>query len=131
MEHSITETDSTIRDYLRILFSRKAVVGMTILLVMIGVFIGLQLKTPIYEAKVKMLILAKKQIDSPYYKDISDFRTTEMTLTQSEIVKSNPVIERAVKRLRLNELPLDYEKQFCTSLKSLFVDFMKKMNEKS
>ncbi len=130
MESNLNERNTTLRDYLRIIFRRKTVFITTVLITMITVFIGLQLKTPVYESKVKMIIGAKKQIESPYYKDITDFRSTEMALTQSEIVKSNPVIERAVRRLRMNEPSLQYEKQFCSPLKSILLDLKAKFQKK-
>ena len=46
-----------------------------------------------------------------------------MVLTQSEIVKSNPVIERAVRAIGLYERPLDYEKRFCSNFKKPLIDF--------
>jgi capsular exopolysaccharide synthesis family protein len=87
-----------------------------------SVLAGLLLQTPQYEAQVKMLIQARKYVESPYYRDISEYRNSEMTLTQSEIVRSVPVLERVVKSLKLYELPNDYEKQFSSPVKSLFID---------
>lgn len=127
MEGSNYINVNTMRDYLRIIFTRYSIIISVFLIMMITVFIGLELDTPTYEAKVKMLILATKHIESPYYKDISSPHYTEMTSTQSEIVKSNPVIERVVRVLRLSERPLDYEKSFCSPLKSIIVDLQLKM----
>lgn len=128
MQQDITENDHTLRDYLNVIFRRASLITLTCITTLSAVWIGLLLKTPTYEAKVKMLILAKKQIDSVYYKDITDFRSAEMILTQSEIVKSNPVIERVVRRLRYSELPIDYEKQFCSWLKAIVLDIKYKFS---
>src|SRR3990172_7554961 len=105
---------STLRDYIRIIFRRKAVIITSFITVTMGVLVGLELKTPMYEAQVKMLISAVKKVESPYYLKLSGYQD----LTQSEIVNSNPVIERAVKVLKLYERPIDYEKNFCSPLKA-------------
>jgi len=113
--------EMTLRDYLRVLFRQKAVVLTTIVTVVLTVLIGLQFKTPVYEAKVKMLISAQKQTESPYYRDLLSSQNVVIALTQSEIVNSNPVLELVVKSLGLYQRPLDYEKNFCSRLKFLFV----------
>lgn len=123
-------TQKTFRDYLRVVFRRKRIVLGSFFGMLVAVFAGLQLKTPEYESKVTMLILATKHIVSPYYKDVVDYRPTDITLTQSEIVKSNPVIERVVKRMRLSDQPADYEKQFASPLRSLIIDARTRAAEK-
>jgi len=119
---SNVDTTTTLRDYLRVLFRHKAVIAVTFITVMVTVFIGLKLKTPVYEAQVKMLISAQKQVEAPYYRELGGYGKVEIALTQSVIVKSNPVIERSVKALRLYGRPLDYEKAFCSPLKKYFVN---------
>ena len=118
---------STLRDYLQIVFRHKTVIITTFITVIISVFIGLELKTPVYEAQVKILISAQKQIDSPYYRDFSRYEQSAASLTQSQIVISNPVIERAVRALNLHERPPDYEKNYCSSLKAHLIDLRLKM----
>lgn len=113
--------ETTLRDYMRVLFRQKAVIITAFVTVIATVIIGLMLKTPVYEASVKMLISAEKQVESPYYREIMGGRNVEIALTQSEIVKSNPVIEQTVKTLGLFQKPLDYEKQFASPLKSKLV----------
>ncbi|MCP5002413.1 MAG: polysaccharide biosynthesis tyrosine autokinase, partial [Planctomycetes bacterium] len=44
-----------------------------------------------------------------------------VSLTQSEIVKSAPVLIRAANALKLNERPSDYEKNFCSPLKAWLI----------
>lgn len=127
MENNLNESEASLRDYLRVIFRRKKIIFTTIITVIIGVLLGLQFKTPEYESRVKMLILAKKSIESPYYRDMSDFRTTEMTLTQSEIVKSNPVIERVVKTLELDRVGLGNEKRYSSPLMAIFLDLKSRM----
>ncbi len=121
---------STTRDYLKVIFRQKAVVFTCILTVMATVIIGLQFKTPVYEATVKLLISAAKQVESPYSRDIIGSRSEEIALTQSEIVNSNPVIERAVKAVGLYQRPMDYEKLFSSKLKKPWIEFQVKMFKK-
>lgn len=116
------QNEVTFRDYLRVLFRHKSVIVITFLTVMITTYIGLKLKTPLYQASVKILISGKKATQAPYYRDIAGYQTQEIVLTQSEIVKSNPVIERAVKILKLDKRPLDYEKKFCSPLKAWLIE---------
>ncbi len=117
---------STLRDYIRIIFRHKAVIITSFITVTTSVLIGLELKTPMYEARVKMLISAVKKVESPYYLRLSGYQD----LTQSEIVNSNPVIERAVKVLKLYERPIDYEKNFCSTLKAWLIDLRQRMSKK-
>jgi Mrp family chromosome partitioning ATPase len=121
MEQNLQET--TVRDYVRVLFRHKAVIVVTFITVMATVVLGLMLKTPIYIASVKMLISAEKQVESPYYRDLLRSQSMEIVLTQSEIVKSNPIIERAVKATGLYDRPLNYEARFCSPLKKVLVDY--------
>lgn len=120
---------STLRDYLRVVFRHKAVIITAFITVIISVFVGLELRTPVYEAQVKILVSAQKQIDSPYYSGFGSYRQSEASLTQSEIVISNPVIERAVRALNLHERPPDYEKNYCSPLKARLIDLRLKMSE--
>lgn len=120
---------STLRDYIRIIFRRKAVIITTFITVIISVIIGLELKTPMYESRVKMLISAEKPTKSPYYTGLGYGLRGGISSTQSEIVISNPVIERAVRVLKLDERPSDYEKNFCSSLKAWVIDLRHKMRE--
>lgn len=110
----------TLRDYLKVLFRQKPVVIVTIITVMITVAIGLKFKTPVYESSVKMLISAQKNVESPFYRDLMGFQNAQLTLTQSEIVKSNPVIERTIKATGIK--PLDYEKKYASVIKKPFID---------
>ncbi|MDD4938663.1 MAG: lipopolysaccharide biosynthesis protein [Candidatus Omnitrophica bacterium] len=110
----------TTRDYLKVLFRHKAVIAASVLTVMIMVTSGILLKTPLYEAKVKLLISAEKEMESPYYKGISG-ASESISGTQSEIVKSDPVIRRAVAAVALYDRPLDYEKNFASKLRKYIV----------
>lgn len=113
---------TTLRDYLKVIFRHKAVIITTFLVIMISVGIGLELSTPVYQAQVKMLISGEKQFESPYYKELNSYQQGGISLTQAEIVNSNPVIERVVRVLKLDERPPDYEKNYCSPLKAYLID---------
>ncbi|CAG1769427.1 hypothetical protein BAC3_00277 [uncultured bacterium] len=120
---------SNLRDYIRTIFRHKAVIITTFITVTLSAIVGLELQTPKYESKVKLLISAQKQVESPYYRGLGYGVGGGISTTQSEIVTSNPVIERAVKVLKLDERPSDYEKNFCSPLRAWAIDLRQKMNE--
>ena len=73
--YSENQTNATTsRDYLGVLFRQKPVILITMVTVLLTVLLGLILKTPVYEAQVKMLVSAEKMIQSPNYRDLSDYR---------------------------------------------------------
>ena len=115
----------TSRDYVKVLFRHKGVIFTTVATVMATVVAGLLLNTQVYEAQVKMLISGQKRAQADYYTDIGfgGGASMRLTMTQSEIVNSDPVIERAVKVLRLAQRPLDYEMKFCSRLKKPLVEY--------
>ncbi len=117
---------STLRDFLKVLFRQKTVVITSFITVVITVAVGLVFQTPVYEGRVKLLVSAQKQVDSPYYREILGGRNMEIAIAQSEIVTSNPVIERAVKAIGLFDRPLDYEKNFSSPAKKPFIAFFVK-----
>ena len=129
------ENGLTFRDYVQVLFRQKSVIIVSMLTVILTVFIGLKLQTKQFDASVKMLITASKQVESPYYREAYSDRNVEQTLTQSEIVKSDPVLMRVVSAQALNRRPLDDEKRFTSDLKAKLVeiqaDFFKRSNAQS
>jgi capsular polysaccharide biosynthesis protein/Mrp family chromosome partitioning ATPase len=115
----------TSRDYLRVIFRQKSIIITAFAAVMFAVILGLMLRTPAYQAQVKMLISAEKLVEAPYYQEITgggSHTGADATVTQSEIVKSLPVLDRTVKALNLDLRPLDYEKEFASNLKSRMID---------
>ncbi|MDD5348334.1 MAG: lipopolysaccharide biosynthesis protein, partial [Candidatus Omnitrophica bacterium] len=115
------EQATTLRDFLKVLFRQKAVVLTSFITVAVTVAVGLKFQTPVFEGTVKMMVSAEKQVESPYYQPMLGTRNMEVALAQSEIVTSNPVIERAVRAVGLFERPLDYEKNFASRLKRPFI----------
>ncbi|GBD97592.1 tyrosine-protein kinase YwqD [bacterium BMS3Abin06] len=118
---AITKTN-TLRDYLRVLFRHKAVIITTFVTIITAVFIGSQLQTPYYTAQSMMFVTAKKRVESPYYKQMPE-KPAEVIRAQSLIALSNPVMERTVRTLHLDQRPLDYEKQFSSKLKAALIDY--------
>lgn len=127
MRDNFDTKEITFRDYLKIIFRHKLKIVTTFIILTVLVLIGLQLWTPVFQADVKMLISGEKQVEAPYYRGLVGYSGSQMALTQSEVVKSNPVIERAVEALRLDKRPRDYEKQFCSSLKAPLIDLRIKL----
>lgn len=114
---------ATTRDYLRILFRHKGMILAAFVAVMASLFVGLELMTPVYEARVKMLISGEKQVQAPYYRDIGGYRNVPIVLTQSELVNTYPIIQYAAKALNFYGRPLNYEKNFSSKLKGFLIDW--------
>ncbi len=112
------------RGFLDLFFRQKTVIIITLCLVNTIVFFGLMLMTPVYEARVKMLISAEKQVQAPYYNELGGFGGSLVHMTQTIIVKSNPVVERSVRALKLDRRPLDYEKYFSHPLKTPIIELL-------
>lgn len=114
--------DTTLRDSFRIFFRRKSVILLSTIIVPLTVYVGLLLKTPVYEAQSKMLVSGEQQSAGIYYRDLVSQRNTEISLTRAETVKSVPVLRMVATALKLHELPLDYEKQFASPLKKALIN---------
>ncbi len=114
-------TQLTLRDYWRVIFRHKWIVAVSILVVTTCVYFGLQLQTPTYVASVKMLVSSIKETQAPYSRDLAGYGQNEAAITQSEIVKSMPVVERAVKAVHLDKRPLDNEKLYASALRQKMI----------
>ena len=110
--------NATFRDFIRPLFRQKFIIIITCVVISIGVYLSLQLQTPMYEAQVLIHIKGMGLTEAATYGGLGASR---IHLTQMAIVKSNPVIKRAVKALKLENRPPDYEKEFCNPLKIFYV----------
>ena len=123
----------TLRDYMKILFRQKWIIILCILVVTVTVKVGLKLQTPRYAASVKLLISAQKASESIFYRDVQDYQTDGLVLTQSEIVTSMPVLDRALKAILPYKSLTDfvgYERSFASPLKQELIDRqVKKLNE--
>jgi len=119
MENKNNPWELTLRDTINNLFRQKKIIMLIFFTVIISTIIGLQFKTPLYDANVKMLIRGQSMIAAGTYTALSPFR---IHLTQAEIVKSNPVLKRAVIALGIHERPLNYEQKYCSNLKKFYID---------
>ena len=112
---------SSFRDYITVFFRQKYIIITTFIVFMTTVYIGIQFKTPVYEAQVKMLISGVKQTSTPYYVGLGVFQDTEIGLTQSKMVSSMTVLNNTVRALRLDKIPFDYEAKFASALKRKYI----------
>jgi len=124
------EQHTTLRDYLRVVFRQKLVIITSILTVMITVYLGVHLRTPVYQSRVKILVSGEKQMESPYYREPLGYRDSQLTLTQSEMVLSRPVLELAVRALGMDKKPLDYENKFAWPPKRRLISWNAARQEK-
>jgi len=116
-----TSKETTLRDFLRVIFTHKIVFVILPIAIIAPVFVSLEFKTPVYQSQVKMLVRGAKESEVDYYKGIIVSRN--LILDHTELVKSRLVIERVVKALRLYERPVDYEKQYASRLKAALIDY--------
>jgi capsular exopolysaccharide synthesis family protein len=128
MSSNISFKEKTVRDYIVVFFRHKKIIISCFITVLLTVLIGLEFITPVYEAQVKMLISGQKQIESEYYREDVRSRISLLS-TQSEIVKSKPVLERAVNVLNFDKRPVDYERNFCSPLKNLILSYKLKLSK--
>ena len=101
--HSQFEDKFEPKEFLRGFFDKLNILFTVIVFALIATYVGLKFATPLYEAQVKILITPQRQIETPYYKDVTYSRDTDTVMTQSEIVKSKAVLERTVYALKLDE----------------------------
>jgi len=111
--------EKTLRDVLRVFFRHKLIVITVFITMMVSVYLATELRTPRYEAYVKILVSGKMQKDLEVQRELGPGSLVE---TQMELLKSRPIIERTVKALKLYAIPLDYEKRFATRLKAALID---------
>jgi len=65
------EERMTFRDYLRVPFRQKVVMNSAIITVLLMIGLYIALRTPVYESRVKILVSAQKNIQSPYQSQLS------------------------------------------------------------
>jgi len=117
LEYSVSI--ESLRDFLRILYKRRLIILVIFITVMLTIYIGQQMKTPRYQASVKMLVTGKMPKDLDYQRSLGP---GSLTQTHMELVTSKKVLERAVRALRLYERPLDYEKRYASRLKKFIIE---------
>ncbi|MEW6620654.1 MAG: GumC family protein [bacterium] len=93
-------------NYIEILYKRKWMIILIFLFTIIMVIIGNNLQRPTYLSIVKVLIEGPKGVEVPFSEELSEVslaRGSDVLKTQSEIIKSNPIIEETVRRLNLDK----------------------------
>jgi uncharacterized protein involved in exopolysaccharide biosynthesis len=93
----------TLRDILRILFRHKLMITVVVVVVMVSVYIAAELRTQVYRTDVRILVTGRMQKDVEVQRELGPGSLIE---TQLMMVRSKPVIERAVMALKLYERPL-------------------------
>ncbi len=114
-----TSQEMTLRDLLRVIFRHKLIIISCFLTIMIAVYIGLELRTPVSNARVRILVSGKMQRDLDVERNLGP---GELVFTQMSLVMSRPIIERTVKALKLDQRPLDYEWRYASRFKRILIE---------
>lgn len=119
--NNYSEKETTIRDVLKIVYKHKIIIITTMIIVMLTVFLQLELKVPKATASVKIMLMGQKVMGADHY---SELRTTYVSLLmhEADAMTSSRVLERVVRVLELDKVPLDYEKQNATRIRKIFID---------
>ncbi len=128
MENKSNPMNITVKSVIDIIFRNKMIILNTFAICVLLTIIGIQFVTPVYDANVKMLVRGQAIVASDLYESIGD---RGILATQAEIVNSVPVLKRAAIALGLQDRTLDYEKNFCSPLKKLYIDFQTRKNMKT
>lgn len=117
----------SLRDFLRVIYKYRFITLTILITVMVSIYFGMQMKTPAYQASVKMLVTGKMPKDIEYERSLGQ---GSLISTHMQMVFSKTVLERAAKALKLDERPLDYEKNYATGIKRFFIERnLKKIRE--
>jgi capsular exopolysaccharide synthesis family protein len=114
-----SDTELNLRDLLTVLFRYKLLFFVTFVTIIIPVYIMLEMRTPVYNANVTILVAGKMQKDVEVQRDLGP---GSLVATQMALVRSSPIIQRTVKALKLYERPLNYEKKYATKIKAAILE---------
>lgn len=114
-----SQKELTLRDILRVVFRHKIILVLSFVVVMTSVYVALDLRTPVYESEVKILVAGKMQRDLQVERSLGP--GSEVS-TQMSLVISRPVLKRVVEALKLYQRPLDYERRYATKIKAALID---------
>ena len=92
-----------LRNYFSILFRRKWIIILTVVITMTVVVIGTQLQTPVYQASTTLRIAASA--GGPQNSAVYTYNEQLMN-TYVEIATSRPVLEELAKRLQVSQPPI-------------------------
>lgn len=110
---------STIRDYLRVIFKHKIIFLVMPVVLLIPTYLSLQMKTPMYEASVKMYVKAVKLMESDFYERLGGYN---LIADHTVLIRSNIVLARVVMALKLYNIPVDEEKMYATPTKRIWIE---------
>ena len=119
--------ETSLRDFLRIIFKYKYLIIITVIPVMVINYIALEFVTPIYSASVKMIVSGAKRTEATYYREVRGGGISE----HASLVSSRQVITPVVMALKLYERPVDYEKKYASRLKQLWINYIFKNRDRS
>jgi capsular exopolysaccharide synthesis family protein len=122
--------DTTLRDYLRIIFKHKYLLVITVIPIVIINYMVLEFKTPVYEASVKMLVRGEKTTEAEYYKERGGGGVAIIHANHAALVNSKQVLAPVVMALKLYEVPDDYERRFASPLKRWWINYSLKGRKK-
>jgi capsular exopolysaccharide synthesis family protein len=119
--------ETSLRDFLRIIFKYKYLIIITVIPVMVINYIALEFVTPIYAASVKLIVSGAKRTEATYYRELRSGSSAE----HAGLVSSRQVVTPVVMALKLYERPVDYEKKYASRLKRLWINYVLKDSERS
>jgi len=119
MDNKSISLNLTVKGIVDIIFRNKMIIYISFLVCMIITVIVILFVTPVFDANVKMLVRGQSVTASETYAPIM---ASGIHATQAEIVKSVPVLKRAVIALGLQNRPFDYEKNYCSELKKFYIN---------
>jgi capsular exopolysaccharide synthesis family protein len=113
--------ETSVRDYLRVIFKYKAVIIISISIIMSLVLINSEMSSrQAYMAGVKMVISGIPNPDSELY--TSSLRNPLLLMqVYSEVIRTNDVIDRVVETLRLDQRPIDEELKYLSGLQAFLL----------
>lgn len=88
-------------------YRRRVLILTLVVLTLVGTEFGNWVVYPTYAARARLLIEAPVGLDVPFSRDTLVFKKSEITQTQSELILSPPNLEEVIRRLRLDERPID------------------------
>jgi capsular exopolysaccharide synthesis family protein len=111
--------EKSVRDYLRVLFKYKALLIISITIIMSLVLLNNAIRAQHrHLATVKMLLVGTPKADSEFYKT-SFLHPRHMADVYTQIIKARTVSDRVVKALELDKRPVDEELQYLSGLQSI------------
>ncbi len=94
-----------VRDALAAFYRRLPLGAAIVVMTLVGVAVGNYLAYPQFESSEKILLERSGGAEIPFSREQIAFKKAEITQTQCELLRSNPVLEETARRLGLAERP--------------------------